>query len=351
MPSARISLSSSARSLPSLLYSLAQASRRVRLSSFPPYLMVQLRRYYVDTNWTPKKLEAFVEVPERLSLQALRGRGAQPGEELQPEAPREAAAAAAQPVPDEAIVAQLVSMGFAQNGSKRAAIATGNTSECSRAFVRAVHALVLALMLRPSVNAGAEAAMEWVLAHMEDADFDAPLEAASPSGGAAAEVDVESISSLSGMGFTDRQATAALKACNGSLERAADWLFSRMDDLDSAVAAVLDEQSSAPAAAGPSSARYLDGSEDYELVGFISHMGSNTACGHYVCHIKKVRLLAERLLDRCNARCFATHACSRCASLDRPLQDGRWTIFNDEKVAVSEHPPFELGYMYLYKRV
>lgn len=37
--------------------------------------------------------------------------------------------------------------------------------------------------------------------------------------------------------------------------------------------------------------------------------------------------------------------------LDQPLQDGRWTIFNDEKVAVSEHPPFELGYMYLYKRV
>ncbi len=113
---------------------LAQASRRVRLSSFPPYLMVQLRRYYVDTDWTPKKLEAFVEVPERLSLQALRGRGAQPGEELQPEVPREAAAAAAQPVPDEAIVAQLVSMGFAQNGSKRAAIATGNTSECSRSY-------------------------------------------------------------------------------------------------------------------------------------------------------------------------------------------------------------------------
>lgn len=151
--------------------------------------------------------------------------------------------------------------------------------------------------------------MEWVLAHMEDADFDAPLEAAAPSGGAAAEVDVESISSLSGMGFTDRQATAALKACNGSLERAADWLFSRMDDLDSAVAAVLDEQSSAPAAtAGPSSAQYLDGGEDYELVGFISHMGSNTACGHYVCHIKKVRLLC------CHARCFAAHACSRSAS-------------------------------------
>jgi ubiquitin carboxyl-terminal hydrolase 5/13 len=46
-------------------------------------------------------------------------------------------------------------------------------------------------------------------------------------------------------------------------------------------------------------------------------MGSNTACGHYVCHIKK---------------------------------EGRWAIFNDEKVALSEKPPRDLGYLYLFKR-
>jgi ubiquitin carboxyl-terminal hydrolase 5/13 len=46
-------------------------------------------------------------------------------------------------------------------------------------------------------------------------------------------------------------------------------------------------------------------------------MGSNTACGHYVCHIKK---------------------------------DGRWVLFNDEKVALSEKPPMDLGYMYFFKR-
>ena len=48
-----------------------------------------------------------------------------------------------------------------------------------------------------------------------------------------------------------------------------------------------------------------------------SHMGSNTACGHYVCHIKK---------------------------------DGRWCLYNDRKVAVSEKPPLDLGYMYVYQR-
>lgn len=46
-------------------------------------------------------------------------------------------------------------------------------------------------------------------------------------------------------------------------------------------------------------------------------MGRNTACGHYVCHLKK---------------------------------EGKWVIFNDEKVAVSENPPRDLAYMYLCRR-
>lgn len=60
-----------------------------------------------------------------------------------------------------------------------------------------------------------------------------------------------------------------------------------------------------------------DGKGNYRLAGFISHMGANTACGHYVCHLCK---------------------------------GGQWVIFNDEKVAVSENPPKELGYLYLFQR-
>jgi ubiquitin carboxyl-terminal hydrolase 5/13 len=41
------------------------------------------------------------------------------------------------------------------------------------------------------------------------------------------------------MGFSERQARGALAACQGSLERAADWLFSHMDDLEAAVEAAL----------------------------------------------------------------------------------------------------------------
>lgn len=63
---------------------------------------------------------------------------------------------------------------------------------------------------------------------------------------------------------------------------------------------------------------FMLGVAEYQLVAFISHMGTSTMVGHYVCHI---------------------------------LREGRWVIYNDEKVALSEHPPKELGYLYLYKRL
>lgn len=44
-----------------------------------------MRRYYVSKDWTAKKLEVLVDVPDSLNLEHLRGSGAQPGEELQPE--------------------------------------------------------------------------------------------------------------------------------------------------------------------------------------------------------------------------------------------------------------------------
>uniref|UniRef100_A0A061RBY0 Ubiquitin carboxyl-terminal hydrolase n=1 Tax=Tetraselmis sp. GSL018 TaxID=582737 RepID=A0A061RBY0_9CHLO len=270
------------------------ASHTAGLATMPPILVVQMRRYYVDKDWTPKKMNVLVEVPETLDLEPLRSKGPQPHENLQPE--QEAASsggggAAEAEAPKEAdpqIVAQLISMGFSENGSKRAAIATGNAS--------------------------AEASMEWVFSHMEDPDFNDPL----PSGGAPTDCDPEAVSMLMSMGFTEEQVRAALKAVSGSVERAGDWLFSHMDDLDNAVAQVNGDgntPSGAPPAPGLS--QLDDGIGKYSLVGIVSHMGSNTACGHYICHVKK---------------------------------DGRWVQFNDEKVALSKRPPLDLGYLYFFKR-
>ncbi|XP_035997059.1 ubiquitin carboxyl-terminal hydrolase 13-like [Fundulus heteroclitus] len=61
--------------------------------------------------------------------------------------------------------------------------------------------------------------------------------------------------------------------------------------------------------------RVKDGPGRYELFAFISHMGASTMSGHYVCHIKK---------------------------------EGRWVIYNDHKVCLSERPPKDLGYIYFY---
>ena len=72
-------------------------------------------------------------------------------------------------------------------------------------------------------NAGAEAAMEWVLQHMEDPNFNDPLpdpaaasaaqlSSAPAAGAASAAVNPESVAMLTSFGFNDVQASAALQA-------------------------------------------------------------------------------------------------------------------------------------------
>ena len=61
------------------------------------------------------------------------------------------------------------------------------------------------------------------------------------TGGESALVDNQAVASLAAMGFSDAQATKALRACDGNLERAADWIFSHMDELDSAIETVCTE--------------------------------------------------------------------------------------------------------------
>uniref|UniRef100_A0A7S0NC19 Ubiquitin carboxyl-terminal hydrolase n=1 Tax=Hanusia phi TaxID=3032 RepID=A0A7S0NC19_9CRYP len=258
------------------------AVKSTRIKRFPKYLCVHMRRYVLGEDWRPKKLDAMITLPETLDLESLRSQEHQPGEELLPESA--SGSASAGPVPDEAIVRQLVDMGFGENGCKRAALATNNAS--------------------------AEAAMEWVLQHMGDPDFNEPISA--PSGqsqAGSATVDPDAVEMLCSMGFAKHHAERALRETGGDIQRASDWLLSRVDELD----AMDVEEASQPA---PQPEASVDYQPQYDLVGFISHIGSNTACGHYVCHIKK---------------------------------NGKWTIFNDRKVALSEDPPISMGYMYIYQ--
>lgn len=268
------------------------ASKSTRLASFPDFLIIQLKKFTIGSDWVPQKLDVAVVMPEKIDLTAIRGSGIQPGEEELPEAaPAEAAAPAAPalPVIDEGLVMQLVEMGFDINGCKKAVMNTQNM--------------------------GIEAAMNWVMEHMGDEDFATPP--VLPSGEAPVQpVNEEHLAMIISMGFTMDQAKKALKATSNNIERAMDWIFSHADELDAPPpAAAADE--AAPAARSQDGATCRDGEGVYEMAAIISHMGSSTMVGHYVAHIKR---------------------------------EGQWYIYNDEKVALSENPPMELGYLYLYRR-
>jgi ubiquitin carboxyl-terminal hydrolase 5/13 len=240
-----------------------------------------------------------VDVPKTISLEQLRATGLQPGE-IELEEDDSTAAAEQMTVdrvePDATIVSALMAMGFSENGSKRAALATNNAST--------------------------EVSMEWVFAHMEDADFNDPLPDPSTAPATqpttASEANPESVAMLTSMGFDAAAATTALKACSGNLERAADWLFSHADNLQAAIDEVNGNASTSSAPGGADVAQsVIDGVGEYELFGIVSHMGGNTNCGHYVAHVEI---------------------------------DGKWYIFNDRKVALSQKPPTDLGYMYVFRR-
>ncbi|CAM4624856.1 unnamed protein product [Leuciscus chuanchicus] len=302
-----------------------------RFSSFPEYMVVQIKKFTFGVDWVPKKLDISVDVPDFLDLNRLRATGLQAGEEelpdltppiVIPEDTRDISTnnSLESPDIDESSVMQLAEMGFPLEACRKAVYYTGNM--------------------------GAEMAFNWIIAHMEEPDFAEPLaipaymepDLLSPSLPTTSALDnqppEESISILTSMGFPRHHTIKALKATNNNLERALDWIFTHPDCEEESEAmsdtadtepndnsfsnANAHSESSLSPDQDLSSPRVRDGPGRYELFAFISHMGTSTMSGHYVCHIKK---------------------------------EGRWLIYNDHKVCLSERPPKDLGYMYFYRRL
>ena len=133
--------------------------------------------------------------------------------------------------------------------------------------------------------------------------------------------DEGNIGMLMDMSFTREQAIKALKMTDNNMERAVDWIFNHPGDMggDDAADDDTNEASTSNAeAAANDKVNLTNGSPKYKLVAFISHMGTSHMVGHYVCHI---------------------------------LKEGKWVIYNDAKVALSQNPPKGLGYLYLYQRM
>ncbi|CAH0398212.1 unnamed protein product [Chilo suppressalis] len=264
------------------------AARKItRLATFPDYLLIQLKKFTIKEDWTPAKLDVAVDMPWEVDLNCLRGRGQQPEETPLADAAPDTPA----PTYNENLLSELLEMGFPVEACKKALYYTNNSSM--------------------------EAASNWLMEHMNDWDFankfDPPGSQPAATGGIVA--DESSVQQIMGMGFTREQAARALSCTGGDVGRAVDWIFSHAHELDAS------EPGPGVGAEPARPDRTLgcrDGPEKYKLIAFISHMGTSTMVGHYVCHV---------------------------------LHEGRWVIFNDNKVALSENPPKDLGYLYLYERL
>lgn len=55
------------------------------MGSFPDYLVIQMRKFYVSNDWIPKKMDVFIEVPQEMNIEYLRGTGLKSNEVLLPE--------------------------------------------------------------------------------------------------------------------------------------------------------------------------------------------------------------------------------------------------------------------------
>ncbi|KAI0271314.1 ubiquitin carboxyl-terminal hydrolase 14 [Gloeopeniophorella convolvens] len=263
------------------------ATRQTRFATFPETLVLHAKKFQL-VNWVPTKLDIPLVLPDddTLTLDAYLGHGPQPGEDALPE--DDAPPVAAEPPVDADALAQLEGMGFPR-------------ARCERA-------------LRATSGQGAEAAMEWLLTHMDDPDIDAP--AAGASNVPASE---EQVALLADMGFSRAQAGKALRETGGDPERAIEWLFSHPDDTgaeDAPAAAAVEKAGSAVPGSAALPARF-------RLRAFVSHKGPSVHSGHYVAHVRT-----------------DAHG---------------WVLFNDEKVVRADAESVRvlkgLAYLYVFERV
>ncbi|KAG9452804.1 hypothetical protein H6P81_005708 [Aristolochia fimbriata] len=270
------------------LNSKTTATKTTGLITFPDYLVLHMRKFVMDVGWVPKKLDVYIDVPDVIDISHMRSKGIQPGEELLPEA--------------EAGGENMVEANgpFADEEIVAQLASMGfNYLHCQKAAIS-------------TSNVGVEEAMNWLLSHMDDPDINDPISQGMHNTEPA--LDEGSVNMLISFGFSEDVARKALKASGGNIEKATDWIFSNPDATNAADV----NASSSSNDSGAVESGLPDGGGRYKLMAIVSHIGTSTHCGHYVAHIHK---------------------------------DGRWVIFNDNKVGASIDPPKDMGYLYFFERL
>jgi ubiquitin carboxyl-terminal hydrolase 5/13 len=283
-------------------------TKRSLFKTFPDVLVVNVNKMAVE-NWVPIKVDVPVIVPaDSFSLDKYLSAGLQPGEN---ELPNESLAPPKPGfVPNAEAMMQLESMGFPPVRCKKALKITGNS--------------------------GVEAAMEWLFAHMDDADIDLDDESQPTQ----AEVDPEMVQTLMGLGFSAGQVKKALRETDGNPDRAAEWLFSHPEDPG------LDESESVPSTEAIAPPKDVAGSADlpatFGLKSIVCHKGTSIHAGY--------------VLTPCRVR-PVTDSCSHYVAFIRKKlaneAEPKWVLFNDEKVveATDIDEMSKFAYVYFFKRV
>lgn len=266
--------------------------------SFPKYLVVSAQRIKLE-NWTPAKVEVPVKVPYELDLSEFTAPSFKEGEV------EEASSSSVDNrdtfVANPEQLNTLLSMGFPEPRSIKALYNTGNND--------------------------AEAAMNWLFEHMDDADIDEPLDLTKETLSEPNQPSDEAISNLVAMGFSHQLSKKALFLSNNDPNAAVEWLFSNPDD-DGVIAIekppvnVNKEKQELVEKLQTSGST----SGQYRLKSVICHKGASSHTGHYVAFVRK-------------------------------FVDGewKWVLFNDEKVVLCQEENLKEveknAYIYMFEQV
>lgn len=239
--------------------SKAGATKQTLFKTLPETLVLNPGRFALE-NWVPIKLEIPVIVPEGgFSLDAYFSKGQQDDEELLPEDTPQASQVA--PL-DEAAVEQLMAMGFPRVRAERALHTTKAGAEIAMEWL--FSHMEDADIDEPFVPSGA-----------------------ATSGSSKPGADASIVDSLVDMGFpTTRCQKAAMATNNSGVEAAMEWLMQHMDDpdIDEAIVAE-DEQPSTTEVL--SNVGTTDRGHLYTTKAMACHKGTSIHAGHYVAFIKK----------------------------------------------------------------
>uniref|UniRef100_A0A0K0ECA7 Ubiquitin carboxyl-terminal hydrolase n=1 Tax=Strongyloides stercoralis TaxID=6248 RepID=A0A0K0ECA7_STRER len=254
-----------------------EAYTSIKMLNMPKYVIFQARKFEITPQYTIKKMDIDIEIPQQINLEHFRGKGKLDNEELLPDDD-----VLIDPC-NQAMLGQIIDMGFSEAAARKAFQATGNTD----------------------VNA----ALFWLMEHADDADLNIPVQPLSSSNGIK-EFTPDLVSQITCLGFDSYSANYALAQTNGDVNSAAELLFTNPDSIPPPNQVI--------STSNDSKKSYEDDQGNYILKAFISHMGTSPHSGHYVVHIRL---------------------------------GNTWYIYNDEKVAISQNPPFSLGYIYMYERI